>query len=75
MSKAELSTKERITVNLTPKAVQALETLTTNTGDTKTDTINRALQIYEFLDGVIREGGRVYVRESESETLERVRFL
>ncbi|GAA2722927.1 hypothetical protein [Actinocorallia aurantiaca] len=75
MSKAEASVRERITVNLTPKSVQALEALTGNTGDTKTDTINRALQLYEFLDRVTREGGKVYVQESESETLERVRFL
>ena len=75
MSKVEPSIKERITINLTPKAVQALDTLTKSTGDTKTDTINRALQLYGFLDGVIREGGKVYVQESESESLERVRFL
>lgn len=75
MSKAEASIRERITVNLTPKAVQALEALTENTGDTKTDTINRALQIYEFLDGIVREGGKVCVQEPGSETLERVHFL
>ncbi|GAA0951818.1 hypothetical protein [Actinocorallia libanotica] len=75
MSKAESSAKERITVNLTPKTTLDLNELVERTGDTKTDTINRALQLYAFLDGVIREGGKVYVQESESDELERVRFL
>ncbi|MEO3782310.1 hypothetical protein ABGB12_03200 [Actinocorallia sp. B10E7] len=75
MSKAEAPIKERITVNLTPKAAQALEALTKSTGDTKTDAINRALQVYDFLDKIIRDGGRVYVQEPGSDVQERVRFL
>ncbi|WP_106399484.1 ribbon-helix-helix domain-containing protein [Actinocorallia populi] len=75
MSKAETSIKERITVNLTPKTTLALDELVKRSGDTKTDTINRALQLYEFLDGVIRDGGKVYVQEPGSDEPERVRFL
>jgi hypothetical protein len=66
---------ERVTVNLTARASQALRESVELTGDTKTDTINRALLIYAFLQGVMQEGGAVYTRESDAAELERVRFL
>src|SRR5690242_19847344 len=37
----------RVTVNLTPAAAQAMERLCDETGYSKTDVINRALQVYE----------------------------
>jgi hypothetical protein len=39
-----------VTVNLTPRAWHALEATVQRTGDTKTETINRALQVYNYLD-------------------------
>jgi hypothetical protein len=36
----------RVTVNLVPKASSALADAARITGDTQTDTINRALQVY-----------------------------
>ena len=66
---------ERVTVNLTTKAKDALYEVSHHTDDTKTDTINRALVIYAYLERIMREGGKVYVREAGSEDLERVRFL
>jgi hypothetical protein len=66
---------ERVTVNLTAKAKDALYEVAHHTDDTKTDTINRALIIYAYLERIMREGGKVYVRESGSDDLERVRFL
>jgi hypothetical protein len=48
----------RVTVNLTPSAVSALETLGQKTGLGKTDVINRALQVYMFIDQLIEEQGR-----------------
>ena len=44
---------ERITVNLTPRSSSALDLAVELTGDTKTDTINRAIQIYAYLEKVI----------------------
>jgi len=66
---------ERITVNLTPKSSTALEIAVELTGDTKTDAINRAIQIYAFLEQVIREGGSVHVREKQGAELERLKIV
>jgi hypothetical protein len=55
---------ERVTVNLTVRASRALEEAAKLTGDSKTDTINRALQIYAYLEQVTQGGGALYVRES-----------
>lgn len=52
----------RATVNLTPRAVDALEVACTRTGDSKTDTINRALAVYNVvLDLIERSGGALTV--------------
>ncbi|MCW2913795.1 MAG: hypothetical protein JWN52_1863 [Actinomycetia bacterium] len=66
---------ERVTVNLTARASDALRESVELTGDTKTDTINRALLIYAFLQSVMQGGGAVYTRGSDTAELERVRFL
>jgi hypothetical protein len=65
----------RVTVNLTPAAAQALEGLCVETGYSKTDVINRALQVYEVWQEVAqRNGGTVSVRHRDGET-ERIRLL
>lgn len=66
---------ERVTVNLTPRSIRALEEVITRSGDSKTDTINRALQVYAFLEEIGHRGGAVYVRDGEAAELERVRFF
>jgi hypothetical protein len=66
---------ERVTVNLTPRSAQALDEVVRLTQDTKTDVINRALQIYAFLEKIMNDGGTVYIRESESSDLERLKFF
>jgi hypothetical protein len=50
----------RVTVNLTPRAIAALERACRATGDTKTDTINRALQVYAVVQEIAdRNGGSI----------------
>jgi hypothetical protein len=66
---------ERVTVNLTGRASRALESATEVTGDTKTDTINRALQVYAYLEEVGARGGSIYVRESADSELERLKIF
>jgi len=66
---------ERITVNLTGRASRALELATELTGDTKTDTVNRALQVYAYLEQVTARGGSVYVREAAESELERLKMF
>lgn len=66
---------ERITVNLTPRSSSALEFAADVTGDTKTDAINRAIQIYAWLEQVIEGGGSVHVRPIAGAEVERLRFI
>jgi hypothetical protein len=59
---------ERVTVNLIPRASKALEQTSRRTGDTKTDTINRALQVYAYLEEVWANGGKILAKEGEDVT-------
>lgn len=45
-----VTTAARITVGLIPKAVEALDWLAQRTGMTKTDLVNRAVQLYRFTE-------------------------
>jgi hypothetical protein len=66
---------ERVTVNLTSQSSQALELATSLTGDSKTDTINRAVQLYAYLREVISKGGSIYARESDDADPRELKFL
>ncbi|MGH3239190.1 MAG: hypothetical protein ACRDNL_02360 [Spirillospora sp.] len=66
---------ERVTINLTGKAVQALQRLQELTGYNKTDCINRALIIASEVEGMSREPGAVYWRENPDSDLMLVRFV
>lgn len=47
----------RLTVNLTPRASEALERASRESGDSKTDTVNRALQVYVLIQELCKRGG------------------
>lgn len=68
------SGSERVTVNLNHRAAEALERVVALTGETKTDSINRALQVYAMLHELQANNGAVYTREAGAE-LERLRIL
>lgn len=59
---------ERVTVNLIPRAVRALEQAGRLTGDSKTDTINRALQVYAYLEEMWAKGAAVMVKDGDNVT-------
>lgn len=61
---------ERVTFNLVPRASRALQMLSALTGDSKTDSINRAIQVYAYLEEVGSRGGAVYVREGKDSELQ-----
>ncbi|MCP2343984.1 hypothetical protein HD595_000106 [Nonomuraea roseoviolacea subsp. carminata] len=44
-------------------------------GESKTDAINRALQMYNLIEQILQSGGKVYVQEPGQTELERVRFF
>lgn len=56
---------ERINAALIRESAEALARLKTRTGLSKTDAINRAIRVYEFIDAEIREGNEIIVRDSE----------
>jgi hypothetical protein len=66
---------QRVTVNLTPRSWQALEMAVKRTGDSQTDTINRAIQVYSYLTDITETGGTLYVRDAEGDELERLHII
>ncbi|MER7370049.1 hypothetical protein [Nonomuraea wenchangensis] len=66
---------ERVTVNLNERSSRALDEVVALRGDTKTDIINRALQMYSLIEGILHSGGKIYVQEAGQTELERVRFF
>jgi hypothetical protein len=54
---------ERLTVNLIPRAAEALASAATRTGLSKTDVVNRAVQMYDHLEGLHGDGAQVLVRQ------------
>lgn len=65
----------RVTVNLTPRSVTALERTSRVTGDSKTDTINRALQVYALIQEMAeRNNGSLRIVHEDGST-ERIHLL
>jgi hypothetical protein len=56
---------ERVTVNLIARASRALQRVVEITGDSKTDALNRAIQVYAYLEEVEANGGDILVREAK----------
>jgi len=65
----------RVTVNLVTRAQRALDLVVKLTGDSRTDSINRALQVYAWVAEADANGGGVYIRESEGSELQRLKLL
>jgi hypothetical protein len=71
----ERTSLERLTVNLTPRAAAALATAMALTGDTKTDTVSRALQFYAYFSQIWDDDGEVLIRRHANAGLETIRVL
>jgi len=69
----EVNTK--LTVNLIPSAVTALEQAAALEGNSQTDTVNRALQTYAFLVLQQKAGKVIILRDEVTNATEIVRFL
>ena len=65
----------RITVNLTRKASAALAEPMELAQDNKTDTVNKALQVYALLQRVEAAGGAIYLREKAGAQQERLHIV
>jgi hypothetical protein len=67
---------ERVTVNLIHRTSLALALLMRLTGASKTDAINRAIQLTAFLEETEANGGAVYIREGGRDSeLQRLRLM
>ena len=66
---------ERITVALIPRASAGLAALQDSTGLGKTDIVNRAISLYEFIEAQIRAGRDLIVRDRETGEAQLVKFL
>ncbi len=66
-SKPRSAASERYSVTFVPPAVQAIAQLTESTGLSKADVINRAVQIYAYLDAQTRDGADLLLRGPNGE--------
>jgi len=57
----------RLTVNLIPRAHAAMLLAAQITGDSRTDTVNRALQLYAFAEHVLSQGGEILIRDKDGD--------
>lgn len=65
----------KLTVNLTEKAANALDAMADMTGETKTDTVNRALILSEAMHRHQAAGGDVLLRRPGGNEVEIIRLL
>jgi hypothetical protein len=73
MSEGEANTK--LTANLIPPAVTALQQAAILEGNSQTDTVNRTLQAYAFLILQQKAGKVILLRDEITNAVEIVRFL
>jgi hypothetical protein len=73
-SKTANRVAERVTVNLSRKSAEALEHAAALSDDTKTEVINKALQLYDLVRTAQENKGAVWIQDGEDGEPARVRF-
>lgn len=68
-------TADRITVALIPQASADLQRLQDGTSLSKTDIVNRAIHLYEFIDSQLKAGRELIVKDPETGETQMVMFL
>jgi hypothetical protein len=66
---------DRITVALVPKAAEDLARTIRRTGLSKTDIVNRAITLYEYVDARLSGGDELLVRNPATGQVEQIRFF
>jgi hypothetical protein len=66
---------DRITVALIPQSSADLQHLQDRTSLSKTDLVNRAITLYEFIDSQLRAGQDLIIRNQKTGETQLVRFL
>lgn len=66
---------DRITVALIPRAQEGLQHLMASTGYSKTDIVNRAITLYEFIDSQLDSGHELILMDPKTGTAEKIQLL
>jgi len=66
---------DRITVTLVPRAGEGLQNLVARTGLSKTDLVNRAITLYEFIESKMQAGNDLILRNGKTGETEVIRLL
>jgi hypothetical protein len=66
---------ERITVALIKKAAEDLQLLQDRTGLSKTDIVNRAISLYQFIEAEMQAGHDLLVRDPKKDETQVLRLL
>ena len=66
---------EQVTVNLVDAASHALRQASDLTQLSKTDVINRALQLYAYIEQVMHDGGAVFVQSAGSSEPQQIKIF
>jgi hypothetical protein len=66
----------RVTANFTPRAMGSLDWIASQTGDSKTDILNRSVMIHEAILELLQRGdGKTLVVQMPNGETERLRFV
>jgi len=66
---------DRITIGLLPKVSEGLQRLQDKTSMSKTDIVNRAITMYEFIEDQLRVGRDLLIRDSETQEIQKVMIV
>jgi hypothetical protein len=66
---------DRITIGLLPKVSDDLQRLQDMTSMSKTDIVNRAVTMYEFIEDQLRAGRDLLIRDSETQEIHKVMIV
>ena len=65
----------KVSANFVPRAMAALDLASQLTGDSRTDVLNRAVQVYAYLAKMMEEGNLIFVENPTTKAKDRVVFL
>lgn len=66
---------ERLTIGLLPRVAQELRDLTTESGMSKADVINRAVRLYAYVDCRSADGDELFIRSKATGEIERITLI